>query len=1134
MRHRWLLASLALAALTAPAEAAKSPYQIELLSGSFTPPAGVSAQTRADLSAAAVAAGGENVHVLVQLHAIPTENEKNELWRQGLDLGVAVNGNSYIAAVPANAVNAVVALPEVRWMTRWTPDRKLHPRFGKGDIASWARDPKRPEWVMTLVQLHHDVDVLRIHDVAAAAGGVSMEPLAGINGATVWLPEVNLGKLALDERVLWIEEGAPPLSPNNDGARAQMRADAVIAAPYNLSGTGVRPFVFDGGTVRSTHETFNTGGASRVTVLDTQAVASHPTHVAGTVGGDGAPTSTGGRGRGVATGTTILSAGYQQTGGTMLFWDNAGDIQADYALARNTHNADLGTNSIGSNTASNNYPCERQGDYGVTSNMVDGIVRGDNATVGSPVIMTWANGNERGGGVSFPARCGANYVTTAPPSCAKNPIHIGALNSDGGSMTNFSSWGPCDDGRLKPVVSGPGCETGRVTGEGGIYSSTSTSNTSYGLSCGTSMSTPAVAGVVSLFIQDWRARTGAGANARPLPALVKSLLVHSARDLGVDGPDYIYGYGAVDAKGLIDLLRADNGTLGDGSTTGWGTDSITQGAVDSFTLTVPANTAELKATLAWDDAAAAAFSAVASVNNLTLELVAPDSSVRQAWVLDPANPHLAATTGANTRDNQEQVLVTNPAAGTWTVRVTGTSVPTGPQTYALAHSIRASDGSSCSTTTSTYEAGNDSWTLTGTTRVAAPAVGHGAFSLRFGNAVSSTHEAVRTFSIPAGATRAEWTYFWYMTTAEVATSGFGYDFNYAEVRNTSGTPLAVFDLRNDGWRAGTWLVQENIDLTPWAGQTVQLAFRATNDSSLATSFWVDDVALTTCTAGGGNTPPSVTITAPANGASVTVGTSVNFTGTATDAQDGSLSASLAWTSSINGSIGSGASFSTSALSVGAHTITAAVTDSGGLPGSASITLNVTNVTPITTTFISVAAQDGYLRETNETANTGSVATSNLTTTSAIRVGDDASDRQLKGMVSFDTAAIPDGATIQTVTLRLRRGTLQGTNPFGTHGTMSADVSSAFGGAVALAVGDFQAAATATAVCTLSNAAANLDWSECTLNAAGLAAINKTGTTQVRVQFSTDDNDDGGSDYMGYYSGDNGTAANRPQLVVTYQ
>ncbi len=202
--------------------------------------------------------------------------------------------------------------------------------------------------------------------------------------------------------------------------------------------------------------------------------------------------------------------------------------------------------------------------------------------------------------------------------------------------------------------------------------------------------------------------------------------------------------------------------------------------------------------------------------------------------------------------------------------------------------------------------------------------------------------------------------------------------------------------------------------------------------------------------------------------------------------------------------------------------------------SALVTTSCTSGGPTTTTFTSVAAQDGYLLESSETSNSGGSANSTASTTSAIRVGDDNKDKQYKGVVAFDTSAIPDGAVVQSVTLRLLRGSLTGTNPFTTHGSMVADVSSAFGGSTALAAGDFQAAAAATAVCTLSNAASNGIWSTCTFNAAGLAAINKTGATQVRVAFALDDNDDRGNDYVGFYSGNNSTAGNRPQLVVTYQ
>ncbi len=92
-----------------------------------------------------------------------------------------------------------------------------------------------------------------------------------------------------------------------------------------------------------------------------------------------------------------------------------------------------------------------------------------------------------------------------------------------------------------------------------------------------------------------------------------------------------------------------------------------------------------------------------------------------------------------------------------------------------------------------------------------------------------------------------------------------------------------------------------------------------------------------------NTAPSVTVTNPSNGASFTDGDSINFAGTATDTEDGTISANLSWSSSSDGAIGSGASFSTSALSVGSHTITASVTDSGGLQDSDAITVTVNAV-----------------------------------------------------------------------------------------------------------------------------------------------------------------------------------------------
>ena len=186
------------------------------------------------------------------------------------------------------------------------------------------------------------------------------------------------------------------------------------------------------------------------------------------------------------------------------------------------------------------------------------------------------------------------------------------------------------------------------------------------------------------------------------------------------------------------------------------------------------------------------------------------------------------------------------------------------------------------------------------------------------------------------------------------------------------------------------------------------------------------------------------------------------------------------------------------------------------------------------TFTSVGAEDGYVLESGENSNAGGTVNAGGTSGQGLRAGDDASDKQYKTFVSFDTSSIPDGATITSAQLRLRRGTVFGNNPFGVLGVCRVDIKTGgFGGAVALAAGDWQATADATQVGTLDDAPANDDWSEGTLNATGLTKINRTGKTQFRVYFATGDNDDGANDYMGWYSGAHATAANWPQLVVTY-
>jgi hypothetical protein len=91
-----------------------------------------------------------------------------------------------------------------------------------------------------------------------------------------------------------------------------------------------------------------------------------------------------------------------------------------------------------------------------------------------------------------------------------------------------------------------------------------------------------------------------------------------------------------------------------------------------------------------------------------------------------------------------------------------------------------------------------------------------------------------------------------------------------------------------------------------------------------------------------NSAPFVSIAAPASGTSYDEGTLIGFSGSAVDAEDGTISPSISWSSSLDGFLGTGETIFT-ALSVGTHTVTASATDSAGATGSDSVSVTVNPV-----------------------------------------------------------------------------------------------------------------------------------------------------------------------------------------------
>jgi subtilisin len=168
--------------------------------------------------------------------------------------------------------------------------------------------------------------------------------------------------------------------------------------------------------------------------------------------------------------------------------------------------------------------------------------------------------------------------------------------------------------------------------------------------------------------------------------------------------------------------------------------------------------------------------------------------------------------------------------------------------------------------------------------------------------------------------------------------------------NNPGNANDVFNLYNQVKSAG------NYNWTDDSGDGIKEPLL---DVSNTTIF--NPVLVAGSGGGGDNTAPSATISSPANNAIFSSGTSISFAGTATDAEDGNLTSSLAWTSSLDGPIGTGGTFN-AVLSDGTHTITASVTDSGGLTGSASITVVVQPAAGGTVTVVDLTGSSSTINK----------------------------------------------------------------------------------------------------------------------------------------------------------------------------
>ena len=244
---------------------------------------------------------------------------------------------------------------------------------------------------------------------------------------------------------------------------------------------------------------------------------------------------------------------------------------------------------------------------------------------------------------------------------AKNSIVLGNISIYDSIMPS-SSKGPAKDGRIKPEICANGSHINRVS-RGNDYD--------YYLDGGTSSATPSTAGVAALLSEHYKSTY----SSNPQSALIKNLLANTADDIGTTGPDYTYGYGRINARKALKALKAGQFKL----------DSVGNNATNTFNLTVPTGLEEIRVMLTWNDPAASVLASKALINDLDLELVAPNNTVYHPWILKHTHSKVedAALRGKDSLNNIEQITLRTPSSGTWTVRVKGYSVAAGKQHYFL-------------------------------------------------------------------------------------------------------------------------------------------------------------------------------------------------------------------------------------------------------------------------------------------------------------------------------------------------------------------------------------------------------------------------------------------------------------------
>lgn len=423
----------------------------------------------------------------------------------------------------------------------------------------------------------------------------------------------------------------------------------------NLTGKNMLIGVWDAGSTNVEHQEFG----DRVEIKDNIPFDDHGTHVAGTIAASGVNPQA----RGMAYEANLFAYDFNNDNSEMALEASEGLIISNHSYGIpggwEVSSGGGGWQWFGDPSVSN-VEDYRFGYYDASNSRV-----WDDIAFNAPYyLIVKAAGNDRtdiGDGTRPPD---GPYDCLEPKSVAKNILTIGAvthldgeyINSGEVSMADFSSWGPTDDGRIKPDISAIGVD---------VFSALSGGVDVYGTFSGTSMSAPNTTGSMAL-LQEYHAQLYAGSYMKS--ATLKGLVIHTANEAGKNpGPDYEFGWGLLAVDKAANLITRDDGK-------DFIINELNLVEDDSIVLKVNSDgTQALIATICWTDVPGnpAPISLdptnLMLINDLDMRIYDENDNEYLPWILEPSTPDKGASFGDNFRDNVEKIEVTTPSPGEYTI-----------------------------------------------------------------------------------------------------------------------------------------------------------------------------------------------------------------------------------------------------------------------------------------------------------------------------------------------------------------------------------------------------------------------------------------------------------------------------------